>query len=234
MTLNVRRVLLALSVWLVSPLIQSVYSGEIVGRISITRSLTRRRVTLVPYAQRGVAMPVLPNSPVVPAEELNRVVIYLEGPGLKPGEPTTAQLDQRNRTFEPEIVVIPVGSTVSFPNSDPIFHNVFSLSKCKAFDLGYYPEGQTRKLIFDKPGVVQVFCHLHSNMAAAIVVTPNQWTSRPRDDGTFSLGPIPAGRYQLVVWHKSAGFFRRGIDVKEGQTEVLNFEIPVREPTAQP
>jgi len=214
-------------------LVRPTYSGEIVGRINVTKSLTRRRITLAPYA-RGVALPLVTETPLSAQDELHRVVIYLEGTGLKPAEPLSAQLDQRNRCFEPEIVVIPAGSTVSFPNFDPIFHNVFSLSKSRAFDLGYYPEGQTRKLTFDKPGIIQVFCHLHSNMTAAIVVTPNEWSTRPRDDGSFSLGPIPPGKYELVVWHKSAGFFQRKIDVKEARTEPVNFEIPIRESSVQP
>jgi plastocyanin len=225
---------LLLFAWLINPLIPPIYSGEIIGRINVTKGLTKRRITLAPYAQRGVALPVLSETQMAAKDELSRVVIYLEGPGLKAGEPVAAQLDQRNRSFEPEIVVIPVGSTVSFPNSDPIFHNVFSLSKPKAFDLGYYPAGQARKLTFDKPGVIQVFCHLHSNMAAAIVVTPNAWSTRPWNDGTFALDSIPSGKYQLVVWHKSAGFFRRKIDVKDSGTEVLDFEIPVRESAVQP
>lgn len=220
---------LALIPWLLGLQVLPIFSGEITGRINITKSLTKRRVALTPYTQRGVALPLLSQNPMAEKDELSRVVIYLEGPGVKPVAPTSAQLNQHNRSFEPEIVVVPVGSTVSFPNSDPIFHNVFSLSKPKSFDLGYYPEGQTRKLTFDKPGVIQVFCHLHSNMTAAIVVTPNEWSTRPRDDGTFSLESVPLGKYQLVVWHKSAGFFQRKVEVKPNAAAVLNFEIPVRE-----
>jgi plastocyanin len=220
---------LAFLAWFLGFQVLPIFSGDITGQINITKSLTKKRVALTPYAQRGVALPLLSQSPVAARDELSRVVIYLEGPGVKPVMPTSAQLNQHNRSFEPEIVVVPVGSTVSFPNSDPIFHNVFSLSKPKSFDLGYYPEGQTRKLTFDKPGVIQVFCHLHSNMTAAIVVTPNEWSTRPRDDGTFSLNSIPPGKYQLVVWHKSAGFFQRKVEVKPNAAAVLNFEIPLRE-----
>jgi plastocyanin len=227
-------ILLLLAGTLIDPLIPLIYSGEIAGRINVTKSLTRRRVTLSPYAQRGVALSLLPEAPLTAKDELSRVAIYLEGPGLKSAAPQTAQLDQRNRRFEPETVIIPVGSTVSFPNSDPIFHNVFSLSKPRAFDLGYYPAGQTRKLQFDKPGVIQVFCHLHPNMSAAIVITPNHWSTRPREDGTFLLESIPPGRYELVVWHKSAGFFRRRVDVKEATTASVDFEIPIRDSAVAP
>jgi plastocyanin len=218
----------------INPLIPFIYSGDITGRIKVTNGLTKKRVTLSPYAQRGGALPLLPEAPLAANDELSRVAIYLEGTGLKPAEPLVAQLDQRNRRFEPEVVIIPTGSTVSFPNSDPIFHNVFSLSKPRAFDLGYYPEGQTRKVQFDTPGIVQVFCHLHPNMSAAIVVTPSRWSTQPRNDGTFVLSSIPPGRYQLVVWHKSAGFFRRKVEVKDSTVVSLNFEIPVRDSSPEP
>ena len=226
--------LLFLAGTLINPLISLSFSGAIAGRINVTKSLTKRRVTFSPYVQRGAALPLLPEVSLPVDDEFNRIAIYLEGPGLGPSAPLVAQLDQRNQRFEPEIVVIPVGSTVSFPNSDPIFHNVFSLSKPKAFDLGYYPAGQSRRLQFDRPGIIQVFCHLHPNMSAAIVVTPNQWSTRPRDDGTFVLSSIPPGKYQLVVWHKSAGFFRRKVEVKDGTAVSMDFEIPIRESSPEP
>lgn len=209
-------------------------SGDIAGHVTITRKLTKARVTLGSYNTRGIAVPLeADNAPSV-TDELSRVVVYLEGRSLRRGEPKVAQLDQKDRRFEPEILVVPVGSTVSFPNSDPIFHNVFSLSKAKAFDLGYYPAGQTRTVRFDKPGIVQVFCHLHPNMSAAIVVTPNDWSARPAGDGTFALRAIPAGGYDLVVWHKSAGFFRREIEVRESGSQSVSFEIPLRSRKGSP
>ena len=156
------------------------------GRVVITKVMTKKRVTLPAYDLRGATV----NSPAPertaggnPAvDELSRVVIYLEAPGLKPAAPTQGTLTQKNRGFEPEIVVIPVGSTVSFPNQDPIFHNVFSLSKVKQFDLGYYPAGETRTVKFDRPGIVQVYCHIHPDMSAAILVlaTARLDPARPR------------------------------------------------------
>jgi hypothetical protein len=120
-----------------------------------------------------------------------------------------------------------MGSVVSFPNFDPIFHNVFSLSKSKSFDLGYYPEGQTRKVRFERPGVVQVFCHLHANMSAAVVVTPNGWFARPARDGSFVLRSVPAGQHTVVLWHKSAGFFRQKVELAQGSSVHAAFEIPI-------
>jgi plastocyanin len=207
--------------------------AEIKGRVVVSKTLTKKRVTMPSYQLRGVAVDALNAesshnaAPIV--DELSRVVIYLETPGLDPPTPITATLTQRNRRFDPEFVVIPVGSTVSFPNADPIFHNVFSLSKVKAFDLGYYPDGQTQIVRFDRPGVVQVYCHLHADMTAAILVVPTALWTRPRPDGSFSLPRIPPGSYELVVWHRSAGFFRRRVTVNDDETVVVDLEIPLHE-----
>jgi plastocyanin len=203
------------------------------GRVVITRVMTKKRVTLPSYDLRGVAVnsgnPDKPTGGNPCADELSRVVIYLEGPGLKPAAPTRSTMAQKNRHFEPEIVVVPVGSSVSFPNEDPIFHNVFSLSKVKAFDLGYYPAGETRTVKFDRPGVVQVYCHIHADMTAAIMVLATGAWTRPVADGRYALSGLPPGTYDLVAWHRSAGFFRRHITIGEGANTAEDFVIPVKE-----
>ncbi len=102
-------------------------------------------------------------------------------------------LNQQGSRFDPELIVVPTGSTIQFPNLDPIFHNVFSLSKARKFDLGYYPEGQSRSVKFNDAGVVQVYCHIHANMYAAIVVTDSPWYVKPEADGSFSFSNVPAG-----------------------------------------
>lgn len=206
----------------------------ITGRVVITKALTKERVTLPVYQSRGVSPGPQPaeNRQNDPSgfDELSRVVIYLQGPGLVPGVPDRATLTQKSLRFHPEIVVVPVGSTVSFPNEDPIFHNVFSLSKAKQFDLGYYPKGQTRVVTFERPGVVQVYCHIHADMSAAILVVPSSWWTRPTPDGSFSMKSVPPGSYELVAWHRSAGFFRRRVTIRGGQRLRVNFVIPVKEP----
>ena len=116
---------------------------------------------------------------------------------------------------------------MSFPNMDPIFHNVFSLSKAKSFDLGNYPKGETRVVTFNKPGTVYVDCHLHPNMAATIVVTPNRWYSRVDAAGQFSLRDVPPGAYSVVAWHKAAGIVRKSIEVTAGRTPSVEFVVPI-------
>ena len=131
------------------------------------------------------------------------------------------RLAQRDQSFAPRVLAIAAGSAVDFPNEDPIFHNVFSLSPVKRFDLGKYPRGQSRTVTFNKPGVVPVFCDIHSDMAAWIVVTPNSAYTRPDADGAFRLGPLPAGRYTVHAWHPDFARFVRDIQVSDAEDASL-------------
>lgn len=202
--------------------------AELSGRIVITKKLTKKHVAMPVYALRGASGTNEPPGKE-PVSECQNVVLYLEGDLPTDETPVRAELRQQNQRFEPPLLVVPAGSTVSFPNADPIFHNVFSLSGAKKFDLGYYPEGQTRFVKFSEPGVVQVYCHLHSNMYAAIVITPNQWHTKPAEDGTFCIRSIPPGRYRLVAWHMNAGFFRRDVEIPATGSNDVVMNIPVRE-----
>jgi len=213
----------------------ALHAGSVDGLIVIKRKLTKRNVTptVAPY-QRGTAVPLgtttTEDDPL--SFERARVVIYVEGHGPA-AKPTTVTLEQKERRFSPDLVVIPAGSSVSFPNLDPIFHNVFSLSKAKSFDLGFYPKDQTRTVAFNEPGIVFVNCHLHPNMAASIVVTPNAWATRSARDGKFSLKDLPPGKYEIVAWHKAAGFFRQTVEVGPSAPAAIQFFIPLDEPGAQ-
>jgi len=213
----------------------ALHAGSVDGLIIIKRKLTKRNVTptVAPY-QRGTAVPLgttaTEDDPL--SFERARVVIYVEGRGPA-AKPTTVALEQKERRFSPDLVVIPAGSSVSFPNLDPIFHNVFSLSKAKSFDLGYYPKDQTRTVAFNEPGIVFVNCHLHPNMAASIVVTPNVWATQSARDGKFSLKDLPPGKYEVVAWHKAAGFFRQTVEVGPSTPTAIQFFIPLDESGAQ-
>jgi plastocyanin len=148
----------------------------------------------------------LPGSHAHPAGRVADAVISIEGlpaaaeSTLTP-EPVPPQLAQQNQSFVPHVLPVAVGSTVVFPNFDPIFHNVFSVSPGKRFDLGKYPRGHSRRVRFDRPGVIQVYCDIHSNMAAFIVVLPSRAFTQPDDAGAFALSELPAGEYTLRVWH---------------------------------
>jgi plastocyanin len=207
-------------------------AASIEGTIVVKKKLTKRRVTAqVPMYERGPSVEFSADPEEDPlAFERSRVAIYLEG--QFPGQAATAGaqvMEQTNRRFSPELLVVQAGSKVSFPNNDPIFHNVFSLSGPKTFDLGNYPKGDTRVVTFPEPGVVYVNCHLHSNMTATIVVTPNRWNARADRDGRFELRDVPPGKYTIVAWHKAAGFFRQPVVVGAGSDEHVEFLIPLDE-----
>jgi hypothetical protein len=155
------------------------------------------------------------------------VVVYLEGD--LPSRPVVATLEQVNRRFSPDLVVVPAGSTISFPNRDAIFHNVFSLSKPKVFDLGNYPKDRTRSVTLPKQGIVYVNCHLHPNMSAVVVVTPNSWNTRADGSGHFLLEDVPPGRHTVVAWHKAAGFFRQTVEIGPDRNAGVSFLIPFQD-----
>jgi len=210
----------------------SAQAQSITGTIRIEKKLTKRRVTpSVSIYQRGAAVELGRDAKEDPLEfERSRVVIYLDGPGpasVDSASSATLKMQQLDRRFTPDLLVVPAGSTVSFPNMDPIFHNIFSLSKPKTFDLGSYDKGKTREVVFPKPGIVDVYCHLHPNMAATVVVTPNRWYARSDGSGHYEIQNVPAGKYTVVAWHKSAGFFRKSIVIEDGRDSVADFFIPI-------
>ncbi|MGI9101447.1 MAG: plastocyanin/azurin family copper-binding protein [Terriglobales bacterium] len=133
-------------------------------------------------------------------------VVYLddlEGPLPAPG--AVATMDQRGLRFVPHVLVIQAGTTVDFPNSDPLAHNVFSISPAKRFNLGLYGRGTVRQMKFDQPGVVQLLCNVHQEMSAFIVVVKNPYFARPHDDGSFRIAGVPAGKHRLRCWHERLG-----------------------------
>jgi plastocyanin len=212
-------------------------AAEIHGTIIVRRTLTKRKVTVsADLYDRGGMIPLPPQSSEDPlAFERRHVAVYLEG--THPSEAGSgpvggnagprAVVEQANRQFVPDLVVVPAGSTVSFPNRDPIFHNVFSLSKSKGFDLGNYPKSQTRLVTFLKAGIVVVGCHLHSNMVAFIVVTPGQWGTVADADGGFVLNNVPPGEHMVVAWHKASGPIRKKVHVEEGGSANLEIIVPL-------
>jgi plastocyanin len=114
------------------------------------------------------------------------------------------RLDQRNKSFEPHVLVVPIGSVVAFPNHDPFFHNVFSLFEGKRFDLGLYEAGSSRGVHFDKPGISYIFCNIHPEMSAVVIAvdTPYYGISDPR--GQVVIANVPSGKYTLRVWYETA------------------------------
>lgn len=155
-------------------------------------------------------------------------VVYLKGQiaGAAPsGYVANPEMTQRDTAFAPSVVALRVGGTVSFPNGDPFFHNVFSYSSAKSFDLGRYPEGESKQVTFDQPGPVEVLCEVHDFMRGAIVVTENPYHAVVADDGTFTIEGVPPGEYTLVAWHPDHREQERTVTVAEGGNARVEVEL---------
>ncbi len=128
-----------------------------------------------------------------------RIIVYAErlGGGGQV-QPDDFKIAQRDKTFSPRVLAIPVGSTIHFPNEDPISHNVFSLSR-PPFDLGLYRAGESKSRVFGRPGTFWIFCNIHPQMAAAVLVVPTSYIAEADAAGDFRL-ELPAGRYTVTAW----------------------------------
>ncbi len=138
-----------------------------------------------------------------PSADLSNFVISVEDiEGPFPAPERRAVMEQKDLQFVPHVLAIQVGTTVEFPNSDPLSHNVFSISEAKRFNLGLYSRGTVRRLKFERPGVVDLLCNVHLEMSGFIVVVKNPYFARTSSDGAFRIDGIPAGRHQLRYWHE--------------------------------
>ena len=124
--------------------------------------------------------------------------------GTTPG-PASLRLVQKNKSFDPHILVVPAGSMVEFPNHDPFFHNVFSLFEGKRFDLGLYEAGTSRMVRFDRPGISYIFCNIHPEMSAVVITMPTTLYAVAGADGQVALADVPYGRYMLHIWSEGMG-----------------------------
>ena len=139
----------------------------------------------------------------------------------KSRHPKHRVIEQRERQFAPRVMVVPVGSTVTFPNFDPVFHNVFSLSPSRPFDLGIYKDGETREVTFGKEGVIEVGCNLHANMSASLIIVsaPHYVVSNPK--GEFSFKSLALGDYQMKAWTESSSEpLKKIVHVKAGANTI--------------
>lgn len=135
------------------------------------------------------------------------VIVYIEGAvsGKSPPPARDPQMAQEDTAFAPAVVIVPTGTSIRFPNHDKFFHNVFSYSKPKRFDLGRYPRGESKTVTFNAAGGISVFCEIHKWMRGAIVVVDNPFYATVAADGTFSISNVPAGKYRVTVWHAERG-----------------------------
>ena len=151
--------------------------------------------------------------------------VWLEVPGLHaPADSKVMTVEQRGYQFSNGLVIIPVGARVTFPNMDADYHNVFSLSKAKRFDLGRYkPEEKPLPVVtFDKPGVVRLFCEIHEHMRGTIVVVDSPYFTKTGEDGNFALGGVPPGNYTLKAWLDERRTWEQTVAVAAGRGAEVN------------
>ena len=148
-----------------------------------------------------------------PATDVGQSVIWLEASGPARITPARSETFTEGKQFLPRVSVVPVGSTMAFPNHDPFNHNVFSLSPEARFDLGLYGRGESKSAPFTRAGIVRVYCNVHPQMSAIVVVRDNPFFARPGADGSFTLTEVPPGTYVLHAWHERGGETTRQVTV---------------------
>ena len=204
-----------------APVVTAQATSGIRGRLEI-RKLDK------PVERRpDVAAPGAPGPRDLP--DLRRGVVYLETAprsAFDEREPGRAVMDQRNERFVPHVLAVMVGTIVDFPNSDLIYHNVFSLSRAKRFDLGRYAAGKSKGVRMDRPGVVRVFCDIHSHMSAFVLVFNHPFFDVTDADGRFQLPSLPAGTYTLAAWYEGETRLTRSVSVPPAGWAELDLVIP--------
>jgi plastocyanin len=179
-------------------------------------------------AEQGTG--VIKGSVTIGGRPTGDAVVSLEGIPRQANAPAAgaskAIIDQKDLTFRPRVIAVIVGKTVDFPNNDKTFHNVYSNSEAKKFDLGLYPSGQSRSVNFDKPGVVKILCNVHPNMEAYVVVKEHPFFSVSDARGNYSINTAPLGKYRIEVWHPQYGSKSVPVElVRGGEVLAVNVEL---------
>ncbi|MFC1650179.1 carboxypeptidase regulatory-like domain-containing protein [Candidatus Latescibacterota bacterium] len=213
---------------IVFAVVNPVRSAVIKGKVTVS---AKKSVPLKSNYSRGVFEPKIKGTNGTAAADADsgkmKVVVWAEpadaevkyvAPGEKP------LINQQNKMFVPDLLVIQAGTTVGFPNLDPLYHNVFSYSKAKRFDIGRYKQGNSKDVLFDNEGVVEVFCEIHENMLAYIVVVNTPYFTTVDENGEFSIN-VPSGKYDVKAWSPSSEEEITKVDLKDDEEIVVNFSF---------
>jgi len=209
-------------------------TGGIIGKVVLSPRLTSRQVRFHLYPDAVAAD--TRHKPPAPPNELRNVVVYVEyapsatattAANVSPAATPVPAIRQEDLTFVPHVLAVTKGTEVEFPNTDPVFHNVFSLSRAESFDLGRYPKGASKRVRFDSSGVVKVFCHIHSDMSAIVVVLDNPFFVSPDVDGSYVIDGLPPGDYKVTGWHERAHPVTLRVHVDAGKRSPADFNIPL-------
>jgi plastocyanin len=204
-----------------APVVTAQPASGIRGRLDI------RKLDKPAERRPDVAAPGAPGPRDVP--DLRRGVVYLETAprsAFDERDPGRAVMDQRNERFVPHVLAVMVGTVVDFPNSDLIYHNVFSLSRAKRFDLGRYAAGKSKGVRMDRPGVVRVFCDIHSHMSAFVLVFNHPFFDVTDVEGRFQLPALPSGTYTLAAWYEGETRVTRSVVVPPAGWAEVDLVIP--------
>jgi plastocyanin len=170
------------------------------------------------------------NKAVARGAEISNVIVFLRNMPRSAALPAARlEMVQQQESFVPRVLAVTRGSSVEFPNADPFFHNVFSLSRSATFDLGRFPRGERRTRTFTQAGLIKVYCHLHSHMSASIMVFDHPHFTVPSQDGMFVLNDVPAGEQRISAWHERIGESAKQIVVEAGRTARIEFALPVED-----
>jgi plastocyanin len=183
---------------------------------------------LAPAAERRPTVSSLGNPIAQDVPDRQTSVVYLEAaPRGAFDQPDAghAVMDQHHETFVPHVLAITVGTVVDFPNSDHFYHNVFSLSKTARFDLGRYATGRSKSIRFDRPGIVRVFCDIHSHMNAFILVFNHPFFGVTDAEGRYHIDNVPPGTYNVVAWNEGTASESRAVTLTSGASAELDFAV---------
>ena len=161
-------------------------------------------VTCISFAAAPALGGELTGTVQVSGRPAQHAVIWLAANSAPAPPAQKVVLDQRNIAFVPHVLAVRVGTTVEFPNNDKVFHNVFSFRDGKKFDLGMYPKGAVKRIVFDQPGLARLFCNIHPNMAAYVMAVDSPYFAVSNEDGTFTMSGVPPGTYTYHAWRAGA------------------------------
>ena len=194
--------------------------GVIRGRVELRH--------VAPAAERKPNVADLGAGEPPDASDRLRSIVYLDSAprgAFEQNDAAHAVMNQRNEAFVPHVLAITTGTVVDFPNSDRFYHNVFSLSKTARFDLGRYAVGNSKSVRFDRPGIVRVFCDIHSHMNAFILVFSHRFFAVTDTDGRYRIDGVPAGTYNVVAWNEGTASDPKPITVSDGGASELDFSL---------